>query len=265
MQMHCCMPHLIQSRHVSVISALMFIFFTYYQFYYLMIIYAYNGLQDCVVVMAPTILNFVLYYSEYYRTFAWVRDNFPNKLEMAAHIVQLVLAPNHGFTYTPAGISHTCNNVSGYSVRHEVDLFKALFNSRIKFIVIRSMFVGYYGSLVPVFLLSADHEYDQFWILQHVVVGWLCTAFMLTSHFYSPQFYDTLHQASLHLGKWQKLEQRNCIVPCFTWTDGSIYGPGIVVRHSKEYYKSEANMTCAEPGNPGHYRFYVCIRRPWVA
>lgn len=80
---------------------------------------------------------------------------------------------------------------------------------------------------------------------------------MMTSHLYSPDFYNILHKSSLHLGKWQKLETRNTLVPCNAWSESLLYGPGIVVKYAKEYFKAEGATVSAEPGNQSHLRYYV--------
>jgi hypothetical protein len=85
---------------------------------------------------------------------------------------------------------------------------------------------------------------------------------MLTSHLYSPQFYDVLHKSALHLGKWQRLESRNTLVPCGSWNNSYLYATGVVVKHSREYFKAEGVANCAEPGNQSHLRYYIVFSNP---
>lgn len=168
-------------------------------------------------------------------------------------VVHHVLFPNR---FNPLEQQHVCS-VNVEQIRDEVEKLKTIFNERLKFILFRSLLLAYYSSFVPLSFVQTELFYDVTWTAQHVVITWLSSFLMLTSHLYSPEFYDNLHRSALHLGKWIKLEQRNTLVPCNSWSETILYGQGVVVKHSKEYFKSEGCTNCAEPGNQLHLRYFV--------
>lgn len=247
-----------QATYSYVSTGCVCLLFIYTQTYLLIILFDTFSFYGLLTFLYPLLIYSALYYPNLIRTYFWIRDTNTSRLEILTRVANFFLLPTSISSCFPS-VNHICTTASPTFIREEVENLKNIFNDRLKFIIFRSIFVAYYGSFVPMALVPSSHEYDTFWTTQHIAVTWMCTFFMLTSHLYSPQFYDILHKSSLHLGKWQKLETRNTLVPCFQWLDNSIYGPGIVVRYLKEYYKSEANMTCAEPGNQSHFRFYVCV------
>ena len=157
--------------------------------------------------------------------------------------------------------SHNCSNVTT-SIREEVDRLKSSFNERLKFILFRSLLIAYYSSFVPLCLTQPVLHYDVTFTAQHVAITWLSAFLMLTSHLYSPQFYDVLHKSALHLGKWAKLESRNTLVPCTLYSDSLLYAKGVVVKFGREYFKAEGIANCAEPGNQSHLRYYIVFSHP---
>lgn len=271
-QIHYFLPHILQSGYVYTCTGLLCTAIFYGQLYLLVILFHTFSFYGLLTFLYPLMIYSALYYPNLLKTFNWLRSTSTSNTDILLTAANFFLLPQSiGSLNSSSSVSassaptlppvhHICSSASPYLIREEVEKLKNIFNDRLKFIIFRSIFVAYYGSFVPMALVPANHEYDTFWTTQHIAVTWMCTFFMLTSHLYSPQFYDILHQSSLHLGKWHKLETRNTLVPSFQWADGSIYGPGIVVRHAKEYFKSEANMTSAEPGNQSHLRFYVSTR-----
>lgn len=171
--------------------------------------------------------------------------------------VEALALPTRFSTNPPV---HICSSNTD-QIREEVDALKSCFNDRLKFILFRSLIIAYYSSFVPLCLAQPQLFYDISWTAQHVGISWLSSFLMLTSHLYSPQFYDVLHKSALHLGKWQKLETRNTLVPCNSWSDQLLYSQGVVVKHSREYFKAEGVANCAEPGNQSHLRYYVSFVR----
>lgn len=260
-KVHKYLPLRVQNLYIYISTGIICVVYMYSQVYLLVMIFDAFSFYGLLTFLYPLLVYSALYYTSLIRTYFWVRDANTTKYEICCRLANFFLMPTSISACFPP-VNHICTNASPFYIRDEVEKLKNIFNDRLKFIIFRSIFVAYYGSFVPMALVPLNHEYDTFWTTQHIAVTWMCTFFMLTSHLYSPQFYDILHQSSLHLGKWQKLETRNTLVPSFQWADTSIYGPGIVVRHSKEYYKSEANMTCSEPGNQSHYRFYIVFSDP---
>ncbi|KAI7685894.1 Transmembrane protein 39A [Sarcoptes scabiei] len=255
------LPSSIRTSYIYISNGLIYSIFIYMQLYLLIILFQTYSFVGLFTFLSPILIYSLIYSPTLIRTYHWFKDTQTSYFEIILKLAQYVLQPSTITNCFPA-IHHTCTSISPFLVREEVEKLKNIFNDRLKFIIYRSIYVSYYGSFLPLAIVPSHHEYDSFWTSQHIAVTCMCTFFMLTSHLYSPQFYDILHRSSLHLGKWQKLESRNTLVPCPQWTESIIYGPGIVVRHLKEYYKSEANMTCAEPGNQSHFRFYIVFFNP---
>ena len=61
------------------------------------------------------------------------------------------------------------------------------------------------------------------------------------------------------------MENKNTHIPAQAWNDAVLWPHGSLVRHNKELYRSEGLCTAAEPGNSGHYRFYVSIIRNFLS
>ncbi|KAH9497631.1 transmembrane protein 39A [Dermatophagoides farinae] len=255
------LPSSIRISYIYLINVLICSTFFYIQTYLLLILFQTYSFVGLLTFLCPLLIYSILYSPNLIRTYQWIKDSETTNLDICLQAVHFMLQPTSISACFPT-VQHTCTSISPFLVRDEVEKLKNIFNDRLKFIIFRSIYVSYYGSFLPLAIVPTQHEYDTFWTAQHIAVTCMCTFFMLTSHLYSPQFYDILHRSSLHLGKWQKLESRNTVLPCPSWTESVIYGPGIVVRHLKEYYKSEANMTCAEPGNQSHFRFYIVFSDP---
>lgn len=156
---------------------------------------------------------------------------------------------------------HCCSSNTTH-IREEIERLRTIFNNRLKYIVFKSLLMAYYSCIVPLMLVQPQLYYDVSWTGYHVAVCGVSSFLLLTSHLYSPHFYDVLHKSALHLGKWQRLETRNTLVPCTQWSDKILYAQGVVVRHQREYFKAEGVANCAEPGNQSHLRFYVVFSNP---
>lgn len=72
------------------------------------------------------------------------------------------------------------------------------------------------------------------------------------------RYYDVLHRAALHLGRWDKIanENRNNIY-IQPWNDTVLWPRGSIVRYNRAIYRSVGLCTAAEPGNMEHSRFNV--------
>lgn len=214
-------------------------------------IYSNHGLTGILCISYPIVIYMLMYCPNIIRAYEASKTTGAPINWMAG--IRYLLLPTKFSCEQP---SHNCTS-NAEQIREEVDRLKTSFNDRLKFILFRSLLIAYYSSFVGLCFAQSTLYYDVSWTAQHVVVSWMSSFLMLTSHLYSPQFYDILHKSSLHLGKWQKLETRNTLVPCNSWSDSLLYGQGVVVKYFKEYYKSEANTNSAEPGNQSHLRYYV--------
>lgn len=214
-------------------------------------IYSNHGITGILCISYPIVIYVLMYCPNIIS--AYERSKTSGTSINWLSVIQSIILPTKFSNEEP---SHICTR-NAEQVREEVDKLKTSFNSRLKFILFRSLLIAYYSSFVVLCFAQSQLYYDVSWTAQHVVISWMSSFLMLTSHLYSPQFYDVLHKSSLHLGKWQKLETRNTLVPCNAWSDALLYGQGVVVKYSKEYFKSESGTNCAEPGNQSHLRYYV--------
>ncbi|XP_022197457.1 transmembrane protein 39A [Nilaparvata lugens] len=158
---------------------------------------------------------------------------------------------------------HSCS-MSPQTIREEVDFLKADFNNRMKQILFSSVLNAYYAGFVPCCFAQSFLYYDVYWATQHLTFVWLGCFTMYLVHCYPIKYYDTLHQAALHLGKWAKIEGRSCHLPSHVWADSTLWHQGALVKHCKELYKAEGISNAAEPGNPTHNRFYAIFNNPSV-
>ncbi|CAG2167609.1 unnamed protein product [Oppiella nova] len=219
-------------------------------------IYSSAGITGILCISYPIVIYVLMYCPNVIRAYEASKTT-GTPINWLAGLQSLIL-PTKFSSQQP---SHNCTT-NAELVREEVDRLKTSFNERLKFILFRSLLIAYYSSFVSLCFAQNHLYYDMSWTAQHVVISWMTSFLMLTSHLYSPQFYDILHKSSLHLGKWQKLETRNTLVPCNAWSDALLYGQGVVVKYSKEYFKSEGSTNCAEPGNQSHLRYYIVFKDP---
>ncbi|CAH0385221.1 unnamed protein product [Bemisia tabaci] len=156
---------------------------------------------------------------------------------------------------------HICST-SPQVIRDEVEYFKTDFNNRMKQVLFSSVMNAYYAGFVPCCFVQNFLYYDVNWATQHLTFTWLSCFIMYFIHLYPIRYYDTLHRAALHLGKWTKVESRMCHIPSHTWTDSTLWPQGALVRHSKELFKAEGITNAAEPGNISHTRFFLLFNDP---
>ena len=206
----------------------------------------------------PLIIYVLMYFSNLLASYEEYR--LLDKAKLIKFINSLTSTTSSSLISTSAPC-HVCSNVTN-NIREEVDKLKSSFNERLKFILFRSLLIAYYSSFVPLCLTQPQLNYDVTFTAQHVAITWLSGFLMLTSHLYSPQFYDVLHKSALHLGKWVKLETRNTLVPCTIYSDNLLYAQGVVVKSGREYFKAEGIANCAEPGNQSHLRYYIVFSHP---
>lgn len=219
-------------------------------------IYLNHGITGILSIWYPLIIYLLMYFPNLLASY----ESY-NKILDVYFFLDLFLNIIKPIEFSTQQPVHCCSS-STIHIRDEVDRLKSSFNSRLKFILFRSLIISYYSSFVPLCLVQPQLLYDVTWTAQHVAISWLSAFLLLTSHLYSPHFYDILHKSSLHLGKWQRLETRNTLVPCSQWCDKYLYAQGVVVRYSREYFKAEGVANCAEPGNQSHLRYYIVFSNP---
>ncbi|KAF6211546.1 hypothetical protein GE061_012059 [Apolygus lucorum] len=157
--------------------------------------------------------------------------------------------------------THSCST-SPHTIREEVNFLKRDFNNRMKQVLFSSMLNAYYTGFVPCCFAQSHLFYDVYWATQHLTFIWIGCFTMYIVHCYPIKYCDTLHRATLHLGRWIKLEGRACHLPSHLWNESTLWQQGALVKHCKELYKAEGLSNAAEPGNSSHSRFYSVFYNP---
>ncbi|KAK3090513.1 hypothetical protein FSP39_012398 [Pinctada imbricata] len=147
-------------------------------------------------------------------------------------------------------------------VRAEVDAFKSDFNNRIKQVLFNSLLTAYYMSFVPLCFAQNTLYYDTWWVGQHVCLTWLSAFLMLIVQYLPPKYLDLLHKTALHLGRWQRVENRHVLAPSNAWSELQVWPQGALVKHVRGLFKAEGINVTAEPGNGMHGRFYLLFNQP---
>ncbi|KAG9508686.1 Transmembrane protein 39A-A [Fragariocoptes setiger] len=160
-------------------------------------------------------------------------------------------------------LCHVCSNEPD-EIREEVERLRTIFNERLKYILFKSILIAYYSSFVPLCFTQSYLYYDVSWTAQHVAITWFSALIMLISCSYTPHFYNVLHRSAYHFGNWQKLETRNTLVPCINWSENVVYPQGVVVKHSKGYFRSESVSNCAQPGCTSHLMYFRIFSNPKI-
>lgn len=159
-------------------------------------------------------------------------------------------------TYFNGIPSHSCST-NPIVIRAEIDVLRTDYNNRFKQVVFTSLLNAYYAAFIPCCFAQSFLYYDLYWATQHL--GFLVLGgFTMCSMFCFPANYcDVMHMASLHLGKWTRVESRS--LPAVAWSKLVVWPPGQFVKHSGELFKSYGVVTTAIPTNGVHIRFYVSL------
>ncbi|RWS26507.1 transmembrane protein 39A-A-like protein [Leptotrombidium deliense] len=249
------LPSILRTFYTYASSLIVLSMWTWAQIRCAIFIYSNHGITGVLYILYPMAIYLLMFCPNIIQAYESSKNTY------RIHFVKCFKAILLPIKFSVQSPIHSCSS-NPEMIRDEVDKLKSSFNDRLKFILFRSLLLAYYSSFIPLCFTQPYVYYDISWTAQHVGIAWLSAFLMLTSHLYSPQFYDILHKSSLHLGKWQKLETRNTLVPCNSWSDGVLYAPGVVVRHSKEYFKAEGVVNSAEPGNQSHLRYYIVFSNP---
>lgn len=108
-------------------------------------------------------------------------------------------------------------------------------------------------------IIDCFRYYDLYWATQHLGFLVLGGFTMCTMCCFPANYCDVMHMASLHLGKWVRIESRSYAPPAIVWSKLVVWPPGAFVKHSGELYKACGIVTTAIPANGIHRRFYVSI------
>lgn len=178
------------------------------------------------------------------------------------HIGPFFSSSDHGHEQIEGDIAHNCPT-SASGVRGEVERLKLDFNARMRHVLFSSVLSAYYAGFVPCCFAQSSLVYDLTWVTQHLGFVWLGCFTMAAVHAYPVQYVDVLHRASVHLGRWSKLEGCRSHLPTHTWVEGTVWPSGSLVRHSREIFRAEGvQSVSAEPGNSAHARFYMVFHNP---
>lgn len=153
--------------------------------------------------------------------------------------------------------THSCST-NPIVIRAEIDVLRTDYNNRFKQVVFTSLLNAYYAAFIPCCFAQSFLYYDLYWATQHLGFLILGGFTMCTMFCFPANYCDVMHMASLHLGKWIRIESRSYAPPAVIWTKTGIWPAGQFVKHSGELFKSYGIVTTAIPGNGIHIRFYVC-------
>lgn len=158
---------------------------------------------------------------------------------------------------------HNCS-LNASAIRAEVSTLRSDFNRRLKRALFSSSGSAYVCGIAPIIFVPSHLHFNMLWVIQHVVLFWLERMNAYFVHAYPVRYCDVLHRAALHLGRWVKIENRNNLVYVQSWNDTVLWPHGSIVKHNREFYRSEGLCTAAEPGNPNHYRFHALFNDPTI-
>lgn len=149
---------------------------------------------------------------------------------------------------------HSCST-NAVVIRTEIDVLRTDYNNRFKQIVFTSLLNAYYAAFIPCCFGQSFLFYDIYWATQHLGFLILGSFTMCTMFCFPANYCDVMHMASLHLGKWIRIESRPYSPPAVAWSKLVVWPPGQCVKHSGELFKSYGNVTTAIPGNDFIYDF----------
>lgn len=170
----------------------------------------------------------------------------------------LQVSTDSGGSYINGMPMHCCST-NAITIRDEIDFLKNDFNVRFKQIIFTSILNAYFGGCVPCFFAQKVVNYDVLISMVNIVFFWV-GGFALSTAFSLPaKYFDILHRASLHLGKWIPVEDPG-IAKVHLWTKAASWEEGTIVKHNEKFYRSVGPVTTAVPGNASHQRFFVSRR-----
>lgn len=159
-------------------------------------------------------------------------------------------------TYFNSIPSHSCST-NPITIRTEIDILRNDYNNRFKQVVFTSLLNAYYAAFIPCCFAQNFLYYDLYWATQHLGFLVFGSFTMCTMFCFPANYCDVLHMASLHLGKWIKIETRSYAPPAILWSKLIVWPSGAFVKYSGELYKANGIVTTAIPANGVHARFYV--------
>lgn len=138
------------------------------------------------------------------------------------------------------------------------------FNNRFKQIIFTSVVNAYYAGFIPCFFAQKYLYYDIYWSIQHLAFIWASVFAMGVIYCFPAKYADILHRSALHLGQWNKIENRLNFPNSIAWTKSSFWPSGTIVKYSEKFYKSTGHITSAIPSNSSHFRFYFIFYNPSI-
>ncbi|XP_019696494.1 transmembrane protein 39A-A isoform X3 [Harpegnathos saltator] len=161
---------------------------------------------------------------------------------------------------------HNCS-LNASAIRAEVSTLKFDFNRRIKQALFASSGTAFICGAAPMIFAPPHLYFSRPWVIQQAILFWFGRMSAYFVHTCPIRYYDVLHRASLHLGRWVKIPNENRSNHAYNiqpWNDAVLWPHGSIVRHNREIYRSEGLCTAAEPGNTDHSRFHTFFYNPTV-
>lgn len=156
---------------------------------------------------------------------------------------------------------HCCSTIPS-TIREEINILKLDFNNKLKLAIFHSLTSGYYTTIVPCLFTPNFVYYDCIWVSVFAMFStYMMFALMFSQVCPVPLLY-VLHQATMHLGKWTKIECRSSLhIPSHVWNENTLWPQGVLVKYNKEYYRGEGISNAAEPNNSTHKKFWFVFKK----
>ncbi|XP_025201437.1 transmembrane protein 39A [Melanaphis sacchari] len=147
-------------------------------------------------------------------------------------------------------------------IRSEVENMRDDFNNRLTQILFSSFFSAYYACFLPLVFVQTYVVYEEHWVLMHFPFVMMTMGMMLCIHYYPVKYFDHLHKAAMHLGRWKRVKLDRPHLPIHLWSEEVVWQQGSLVRHNQCLYKAEGVSNVAEPGKNSDKVFYRIFSNP---
>lgn len=155
---------------------------------------------------------------------------------------------------------HSCSATPSV-IREEIALLKKDFNAKLKQAIFHALSTGYYAAIVPCLFAPNYVYYDSFWVVMFSVLATYMMFVMVFIQVCPISYLYVLNQATMHLGKWTKIECRASLhIPSHVWNENTLWPQGVLVKYNKEYYRGEGICNASEPGNVTHKKFWFVFK-----
>ncbi|KAF7998313.1 hypothetical protein HCN44_009711 [Aphidius gifuensis] len=140
--------------------------------------------------------------------------------------------------------------------------------TKLKNLLYSSARCAYICCITPIIFAPKQLYFNIPWVIQHILLFWLGRLCAYFTQIYPVKYCDVLHRASLHLGKWIKVDNnksnKNLDEQVPSWNETSIWPHGSLVSYKNNLYRSEGLCTTAVPNNTSQKRFHALFNNPAI-